>query len=57
MVRRDPVEATLEQLAAARADAGAPATLALLRKVLAARSSHAAAKTAAIAGELESDAR
>lgn len=56
MARHDPVEATLEQLAAARAQPGAPATRALLREVLAGRSSHAAARAAAIAGELEIDA-
>lgn len=53
MARRDPVETALEQLAAVRGDPTSPASLSLLRKVLAGRSSHAAAKAAEIVGELE----
>lgn len=53
MARRDPLEAILEQLSAALHDPTSAQSLGLLRKVLAGRSSHAAAKAAEIAGEGE----
>jgi len=56
MPRRDPLDATLEQLARVRNDPRSPEALALLRKILAGRSSHAAAKAAEIAGESEIEA-
>jgi HEAT repeat protein len=56
MPRRDPLEATLEQLSAVRSEPTTKEALALLRKVLAGRSSHATAVAAEIAGEAEIEA-
>lgn len=53
MARAKALEETLEQLARARRDPGSADTLALLRRVLAGKSSHAAATAADIAGEAE----
>src|SRR6185503_944611 len=52
---RKALEDVLERLASVRADPTSPDSLALLHQVLAGRSSHAAAKAAAIAGEHEID--
>jgi hypothetical protein len=56
MARGKALESMLERLTQARADPTAPASLTLLRAALSGRSSHAAAKAAAIAGDLEIDA-
>lgn len=56
MARSRVLEDTLEKLAKIRGGPLTPESQKLLRKVLAGRSSHAAAKAAEIAGELEADA-
>jgi hypothetical protein len=56
MARSKTLENTLEQLAKIRGEPLTSESQALLRKVLAGRSSHAAAKAAEIAGDLELDA-
>jgi HEAT repeat protein len=56
MARSKALETTLEQLARIRGEPLTAESQALLRKVLAGRSSHAAAKAAELAGELELDA-
>lgn len=53
---RNALEGALEQLAKARADPASADSLTLFRKVLAGKSSHAAAKAAEIAGEHEIEA-
>ncbi|MFN8644001.1 MAG: HEAT repeat domain-containing protein [Candidatus Binatia bacterium] len=53
MARGKALEATLARLAAARAEPTSPASIELLREVLAGRSSHAAAQAAAIAAAHE----
>lgn len=55
MARAKAIETTLAQLAAARADPGAPDSIAVLRAVLAGRSNHAAAQAAAIVAASELD--
>ena len=55
MARGKVLEATLAKLDQARADPTAPASIALLRSVLAGRSSHAAAQAAAIIAAHEID--
>jgi len=55
MARGKVLEATLAKLDQARADPAAPESIALLRAVLAGRSSHAAAQAAAIIAEQEID--
>jgi HEAT repeat protein len=56
VARNAALEAALAQLAEARRDPTSAESLALLRKILAGKSSHAAAKAAAIAAEFELEA-
>lgn len=56
MARSKALEETLEELAKVRGEPFTPDSQKLLRNVLAGRSSHAAAKAAEIAGELEVEA-